>query len=143
LACLFCVVAQVRQGERGGLTKAEAQVTDDPGTVTRRHGDVLRAGLVTETELRLHSSADLAGIASLVLDVTVPDFADAGTVFVLEHPPGAGELPAVRAELAARRLGTRLAHASQHMLAEAFPAGEMIAFAAGSPYARCVRGKGQ
>lgn len=121
--------------------KAEAQVSDDPGTVTRRRGDVLRAGLVTETALRLHSSLDLAGIAGLVLDVTVPGFADAGTVFVVEHPPGAGEFPAVGGELTARRLGTRLAHAAQPMLADAFPAGEMIAFAAGSPYARCVHGK--
>jgi len=63
---------------RGGLRKAEAQVTDDPEVVTSHHGKVLRPGLVTETELQLHGSLDLAGIAGLVLDVTVPDFADAG-----------------------------------------------------------------
>jgi len=92
---------------------------------------------MTETELRLHSSLDLAGIARLVLDVTVPDLADGGTVFVLERrlgPPGSGEV-------AARRLGTRFAHVSQPVIQEAFPAGEMTAFAASSPYARCVRGR--
>jgi serine phosphatase RsbU (regulator of sigma subunit) len=117
----------VRPPERASLTKAEAQVTDDTDLV------------VTETELRLHSRLDLAGIASLVLDVTVPDFADAGSVFVLARPLGAGELPRGSGEIAARRLGTRLAHATEPVTQEAFPAGEITAFAAGSPYARCVR----
>ncbi len=129
------------RGERGGLTKAEAQVTDDPGVVTSRHGDVLRVGLLAETALRLHSSLDLAAIAGLVLDVTVPGFADAGTVFVLERPLGSGERPLGSGEVAARRLGTRLAHAGEPAVQEAFPAGEMTAFAADSPYARCVRGR--
>jgi hypothetical protein len=88
-------------------------VTDDRDVVTSHHGKVLRPGLVTETELQLHGSLDLAGIVSLVLDVTVPDFADAGTVFVLEHPLGAGEIAgAAGGEVLARRLGTRFAHVS-------------------------------
>ena len=123
---------------RGGLRKAEAQVTDDPGVVTSHRGKVLRAGLVSETELQLHGSLDLAGIAGLVLDVTVPDFADAGAVFVLEHPLNAGGTGG--GDVVARRLGTRLALVSQPVTQEAFPAGEMTAFAADSPYARCVRG---
>jgi Stage II sporulation protein E (SpoIIE)/GAF domain len=115
-------------------------VTDDRDVVTSHHGKVLRPGLVTETELQLHGSLDLAGIVSLVLDVTVPDFADAGTVFVLEHPLGAGEIAGAAAgEVLARRLGTRFARVSQPVMQEAFPAGEMHAFAADSPYARCVR----
>ena len=121
-------------------------MTDDPDAVdpdaaTSGHREVLRAGPVTWAELRLHSGLDLAGLASLVLDVTVPDFADAGSVFVLERPLGAGELPSGRGEVAARRLGIRLASASQPVLQEAFPAGELTAFAAGSPYACCVRGR--
>jgi hypothetical protein len=135
------VAAQTRAGERGGLTKAEAQVTDDPDIVTSHHGKVLRPGLVTETELRLHSSLDLAGIASLVLDVTVPDFADAGAVFVLEDPLNAGGIRGTRGgDVVARRLGTRLALVSQPVMQAAFPAGEMSAFAVGSPYSRCVLG---
>ena len=86
------MVAQTRPGQRGGLTKAEAQVTNDPDIVTSHHGNVLRPGLVTETELQLHSSLDLARIVNLVLDATVQDFADAGAVFVLEHPLHAGEI---------------------------------------------------
>jgi GAF domain-containing protein len=128
-------------GDRGGLTKAETQVTDDSDAVTKRHGDALRAGLVTGTELRLHSGLDLAVIAGLALEVTIPGWADAGSVFVLDHPLGAGELPPGGGEVAARRLGTRLAHVRQAVMAEAFPAGEVTAFAADSPYARCVRGR--
>jgi Stage II sporulation protein E (SpoIIE)/GAF domain len=116
-------------------------VTDDPDAVTERHGDALRADLVTGTELRLHSGLDLAVMAGLALEVTIPDFADAGSVFVLDRPLGAGEPPPGRGEVVVRRLGTRLAHVSQAVTAEAFPAGEMTAFAAGSPYARCVRGR--
>jgi Stage II sporulation protein E (SpoIIE) len=141
LACLLCVVAQTGAGERGGLTKAEAQVTEDPEILTSHHGNVLGPGLVAEAELHLHSSLDLAGIVGLVLDVTVPDFADAGAVFVLEHPLSAGEIGGTGGgDVVTRRLGTRLALVSQPVLREAFPAGEMTAFAAGSPYARCMRG---
>ena len=113
-------------------------MTDTPEVVTSHHGKVLRPGLVSETELQLHGSLDLAGIAGLVLDVTVPDFADAGAVFVLEHPLNAGGTGG--GGVVARRLGTRLALVSQPVTQEAFPAGEMTAFAADSPYARCVRG---
>ena len=136
------VAAQTRPGERGGLTKAEAQVSDDPDILTSHHEKVLRPGLVTETELQLqlHGSLDLAGIAGLVLDVTVPDFADAGAVFVLEHPLNADEIGGADGDVVARRLGTRLAHVSQPVTQDTFPAGGMTAFAAGSPYSRCMRG---
>ena len=94
-----------------------------------------------EAELQLHGSLDLAGIAGLVLDVTVPGFADAGAVFVLEHPIHAGEIDGTGGGgVVARRPGTRLALASRPVMREAFPAGEMMAFAACSPYARCIRG---
>jgi AAA domain len=99
-------------------------VTEDPEIVTSHHGKVLRPGLVAETELQLHGSLDLAGIADLVLDVTVPDFADAGAVFVLEHPVSGGETGGTGGGVVARRLGTRLALVSQAVMREAFPAGE-------------------
>jgi Stage II sporulation protein E (SpoIIE)/GAF domain len=127
----------VRRADR----KVEAQVTDEPEFVTRRDRKVRRPGLAPETALRLHTSLDLAGIASLVLDVTVPDFADAGAVFVLEHPVSPGGVGrAGGGEVVARRLETRLAHVSKPAMKDLFPAGEMNAFAAGSPFARCVHG---
>lgn len=93
---------------------------------------------LAETELRLHSSLDLAEITHLVLEATVPDFADLAAVFVLDRPLRRGE-PG-DGEVTARRLGIRLGYASQLDVQGAFPAGEVIAFAAGSPYARCMRG---
>ncbi len=95
-----------------------------------------------EAELRLRGSLDLAETARLVLDATVPGFADAVAVFASEPLIRAGE--PVRSgddcKVAARRLGTRLAHEDRLMTQAAFPTGEVIAFEADSPYDRCVRG---
>ena len=41
-------------------------------------------------------------------------------------------------QVVARRLGTKFARAGRRIPAAAFPPGEVIAFAADSPYARCV-----
>jgi hypothetical protein len=104
---------------------------------------MLSAGLAAaEAELRLRTSLDLAEIARLVLDATVPGFADAAAVFASEGLIRAGEpvRPGGDCEVTARRLGTRLAYESRPVTQAAFPAGEVIAFDADSPYARCVRG---
>jgi stage II sporulation SpoE-like protein/GAF domain-containing protein len=119
-------------------------VTDDPDTVTGLPGNMSRPGpAAAETELRLRISLDLAEIARLVLDAAVPGFADAAAVFAVEQLLRAGE--PVRAddacEVTVRRLGTRLAHESRQVTRETFPAGGLIAFAADSPYARCVRSR--
>ncbi|MBO0804870.1 MAG: SpoIIE family protein phosphatase [Nocardiopsaceae bacterium] len=92
-------------------------------------------------ELRLHGSVDLAGIARLVMDAAVPDLADGAAVFASEELIRTGELarPDADREVTARRLGTRIARESRRVTQDIFPAGEVIAFAAGSPFARCVR----
>lgn len=105
------------------------RVTDDPHVAT------FSVGLTAATELRLYASLDLAEITGLALDATVPDFAEAASVYVLDRPFRTGDA----GEITARRLGSRLAHASQPMTEGALPAGEVIAFAADSPYARCIR----
>jgi hypothetical protein len=99
-------------------------------------------GLPDEPVLRLEASRNLAEIAALVLDAAVPGFAAAAAVFVLETLPGNGSAahPAGGAGLLARRLGTRIASLTE--APKAFPPGEVLAFAAGSPYARCVRDSG-
>jgi len=116
-------------------------VTDDPGV--QAGGDIRPSGaaLPGGTELLLGASADLAEIARLVLSATVPGFADQTGVFVLEqlltgaepagHTGGDGVL--------ARRLGTRFASAGPQASEAAFPVGDVIAFAADSPAARCLR----
>lgn len=118
-------------------------MTDDPGTATGPHGNMLSARpAAAEAELRLHGSLDLAEIARLALDGTVPGFADAAAVFAVERLLRGGEFERSggTCELPARRLGTRIAHESRRVTRATFPAGEVVAFAAGSPYARCVRG---
>ncbi len=89
----------------------------------------------------LDASPDLAHLAWQVLEAVAPGFADAAGVFVLEQlltdgnpadqAPGAG--------LVVRRLGTGSAVAGRLVPEAAFPAGEVIAFAADSRYARCMR----
>lgn len=116
---------------------------DDLDTAIGPSGNILPAGLTAvEAELRLRTSLDLAEIARLALDATVPVFADAAAVFVSEQLIRAGE--PVRSvgdcKVTARRIGTRLTHESLAATQEAFPAGEVIAFHGGSPYGRCVRG---
>ena len=113
-------------------------MTNDPDTVTGPCENEPAA----EIELRLHSSLDMSEIARLVLNATVPDFADVATVFVLERALSTSTLsrPAAGGEVTARRVGTRLADAGQQATQAAFPAGEVIALAADSPYARCIRG---
>lgn len=86
----------------------------------------------------LRGSLDLAEIARLVLDATVPDFADVTGLFVLEHPLSPGGF-GHGGEITARRLGTRVAGLGEPTMHAAFPAGEVIVLAADSPYARCVR----
>ena len=104
---------------------------------------MLPAGLASaEAELRLRGSLELAEIARLVVDATVPGFAEAAAVFASEQLIRAGE--PVRSggdgKITARRLGIRLAHENGLAAQAAFPLGEVIAFDVGSPYGRCMRG---
>ncbi len=119
-------------------------MTDDPDV--HADGDPGPSGvsLPGETELQLSARLDLADIARVILAATVPGFADGTGVFVLEQLLGGPESAesADRAggdEVVARRLGTRFASAGQRASESAFPPGDVIAFGAESPVARCVR----
>lgn len=93
-----------------------------------------------DARLSVSTGFDLAKIAGLVLDAAVPAYADAAGVYILEqlfNGAEPGELDDA-SPVAVRRLGTRFAPASQQIPQAAFPPGEVIAFAAKSPYARCV-----
>lgn len=108
---------------------------------------------------------DLSDITDDVLGIAVPRFANGAAVFVLERHLAGGrgeDIGAARAEVApgggeeaggageaggdadaarkaiARRLGSRFAGPAVLVPAHAFPAGEVIAFPAGSPLARCA-----
>lgn len=115
-------------------------MTDDQGAGTGFGGGTSPEG-AAETQMRLHASLDLAEIAHLALGAAVPDFADVAAVFAGERllrggaPVRAGD----SCEVTARRLGTRAVNESPEVTGWSFPAGEMIAFAPESPYARCLR----
>jgi Stage II sporulation protein E (SpoIIE)/GAF domain len=93
-----------------------------------------------EVGLPLGASLDLAEIARLILAAAVPGFAAGASVFALDHLLKGSEAvgrPAA-AQVVARRLGTKVVRAGRRFPVAAFPPGEVIAFAADSPYARCV-----
>ena len=94
--------------------------------------------LSAEVGLPLAATPDLAEIARLILAATVPGFAAGASVFALDHLLKGSESAgrAAGGQVVARRLGTK--HAGRRVPDSAFPAGEVIAFAADSPYARCV-----
>ena len=90
--------------------------------------------------LLLGGRLDLTEITGLTLAAIVPAFAEGAGVFVLEHLLKGGEPVGQRrgGEFVARRLGTTLARAGQRVSREAFPPGQVLAFAPSSPYARCM-----
>jgi hypothetical protein len=91
---------------------------------------------------------DLSDITDDVLGIAVPRFADGAAVFVLERhlasaaaagagaeaDPSPGSGPDSGPQAIARRLGSRFAGPPGLVGPGAFPAGEVVAFAAGSPY---------
>ena len=83
---------------------------------------------------------DLAEISRLILAATVPGFAAGASVFALDHLLKGSESAGQPAggQVVARRLGTKFACAGRQFPGAAFPAGQVIALAADSPYARCV-----
>jgi len=90
--------------------------------------------------LLLGGRLDLTEITGLTLAAIVPAFAEGAGVFVLEHLLKGGEPvgQSTRGEVVTRRLGTTFARAGQRVSREAFPPGQVIAFAPSSPYARCM-----
>jgi GAF domain-containing protein len=121
------------------VSKAEVQVSDDRDVAAAR--DDGPPGYSLPPRLRPPDARpDLADLVQQVLAAVVPGFAGAAGVFVLEPLLGDGR-PAEQvpgSDLVVRRLGTASAVAGRLAQEAAFPAGEVIAFAAGSPYARCV-----
>ena len=95
---------------------------------------------LADAGLPLGSSLDLAEITRLILTAAIPGFAQGAGVYALEHLLKGAE-PAGRPlgdQVVVRRLGTMVARDGERGPAAAFPPGEVIAFAANSPYARCV-----
>ncbi len=92
------------------------------------------------TDRWLGASLDLGDIAELVLDMTVPKFADGGAVFVLERLVTGEPDNRAAGQVVARRLGNRFANENGYLVESGLPTGEVFAFAADSPYGRCLFG---
>jgi Stage II sporulation protein E (SpoIIE)/GAF domain len=79
-------------------------------------------------------------MAGQILDITVSRLADAAGVFILDRLT-ADRLPsgADGGEVIVRRLGTRFTGGGSDVPHKEFPAWGVVTFAAGSPYAQCLR----
>ena len=93
-----------------------------------------------EPDLWLGASLDLGDIAELVLDMTVPKFADGGAVFVLERLVTGEPDNGAAGQVVARRLGNRFSNENGYQVEAGLPTGEVFAFAADSPYGRSLFG---
>ena len=125
-------------------------MTEDPDATAGRQLRLPRPALPAEDSpavagggLSLGASIDLAEITRLVLAASVPGFAAGASVVVLEHLLKGGESAGRPnaghgAQVVGRRLGAKFALPGRRVPGGAFPPGEVIAFAADSPLARCV-----
>jgi hypothetical protein len=90
------------------------------------------------------ATPDPARMASQILDAVVPGFADAAGMYALEQllsdgAPVRQVTGTGQRGLVVRRLANRSAIADQPAFGAAFPSGEVVALAADSPFARCLR----
>jgi stage II sporulation SpoE-like protein/GAF domain-containing protein len=128
-------------------------VTEDPDAIAGRQVRLPRPALPAEdhpavsgggpspnASISLGAGIDLAEITRLTLAASVPGFAGGASVFALEHLLKEGEPTGqpVAGQVVARRLGAKFARPRRRVPGGAFPPGEVIAFAADSPLARCV-----
>ena len=89
------------------------------------------------------ATPDPARLARRVLHAVIPGFADAAGIFVLEEllsgNPAGRTAASESAALVVRRLAGGSARSGELPAEEAFPPGQVLVLAAGSPYARCLR----
>jgi hypothetical protein len=93
-----------------------------------------------ETGRWLGTRLDLSDIAGLLLDIAVPRYGDGGAVFVLERLVAGQTDPG--GQLVTRRLANRFRHEDGELGQAALPAGELMAFTAGSRYGQILSGGG-
>ncbi|MEV4007755.1 GAF domain-containing SpoIIE family protein phosphatase, partial [Actinomadura sp. NPDC049753] len=96
--------------------------------------------LLDEAARRAGSTLDPHRAAGEIVAVTVPRFADAGAVYVLESLLADDDQPGAETEGSAvvRRLAVALADDDPREWSREFPVDEVIVYPPGSPYARCL-----
>ena len=113
--------------------------------MTTEGGGGLPGSLAPSTAVAWPASGlTLSEIAGLVLEASVPRFADAVAVFAMEGLLVGGEPDGrtVGEQVIVRRLGSGYARDGHPVADPAFAAGEVLALDGGSPCSRCVRGGG-
>jgi PAS domain S-box-containing protein len=96
--------------------------------------------LLLDAGLRFGATLDVTETARQIVGVTVPRFADACAVYLLERlTPGGGPAGGEAGrEAVARRLASGAAPSAGPAAARALPAGEVLVLTGGTPGARCV-----
>jgi hypothetical protein len=95
---------------------------------------------LSEAAARIGSTLDLTQTASEVVDVAVPGFADAATIYGAERLLAADELTSLRARHGSvmRRLAVRLTGQDAAVTTRLLPAGEVIVFDEDAPQSRAM-----
>jgi hypothetical protein len=121
------------------VTEAEVAMSDDPGAASVRVDGTQGFALPAWLEL-LSGTSDPARLARLIVEAIVPGFSDSAGVFVLEQMLTGGPVsqPA-GSQIVVRRIATILTVAGCPIPGAVLPSAQVIAFAADSPYARCVQ----
>lgn len=113
-------------------------MSDDSGVTSGGDGTPgfsLPAGLELVSE-----TSDPARLAHLIVEAIVPGFADSAGLFVLEQLLTGGAIGQLAGnEIVVRRLATMLTEDGCAIPGAVLPSAQVIAFAADSPYARCVQ----
>ncbi|MBE1536267.1 PP2C family protein-serine/threonine phosphatase [Actinomadura algeriensis] len=98
--------------------------------------------LLNEAGRRIGSTLDLTLTAREIVAVTVPRFADAGAIYVLERRLADDDTPIAGARddgsIVVRRLAVAFADDDPGDWAAAFPTGEVVVYPPATPYARCI-----
>ncbi|MFB4310154.1 PP2C family protein-serine/threonine phosphatase [Actinomadura sp. GTD37] len=100
--------------------------------------------LLNEAGRRIGSTLDLHRTAREIVAVTVPRFADAGAIYVLERLLADDDQPAAEADGSAvvRRLAVAFAEDDPREWSREFPVNEVIVYPPSTPYARCLTAGG-
>jgi len=96
--------------------------------------------LLNEAGRRIGSTLDLHRTAREIVAVTVPRFADAGAIYVLERLLADDDQPSAEADGSAvvRRLAIAFAEDDPREWSREFPVNEVIVYPPSTPYARCL-----
>lgn len=135
-AVVSVVPMHARETESAGLMMIRVAVTDlerftDPA--------LMRWALLEDAMPRISAMLDLEQMAQELAKVLVPHFCNSTGVLIRESIMGADEVPSFSPEGTA--VLHRLAVASDNDFpswSAAFPAGEVLAYPPGTPYARCM-----